>query len=156
MSPRLRSRRCWRFFEAVDALSRTPAYRTQALSRAEPIALEDHGPRGAFMGYDFHIENDVPHLIEINTNAGGAALNDLLLKSQRACCEEIERTLGQPMGDSFESKIVRMFEAEWQSQLGALPLRRIAIVDDEPLAQFLYPEFVLFERLGLLAPGMTW
>ena len=50
---------------------------------------------GVFMGYDFHLAADGPKLIEINTNAGGAFLNALLAKAQRACCAEIEVALSK-------------------------------------------------------------
>jgi uncharacterized circularly permuted ATP-grasp superfamily protein len=48
-----------------------------------------------------------------------------------------------------------MFQAEWALQGRRATLRRIAIVDDNPKGQFLYPEFVLaqrlFERAGMKA-----
>ena len=37
---------------------------------------------GVFFGYDFHLNAQGAHLIEINTNAGGAFLNALLIASQ--------------------------------------------------------------------------
>jgi hypothetical protein len=40
-----------------------------------------------------------------------------------------------------------MFESEWRLQRKNGALRRIAIVDDQPEAQYLYPEFVLAQRL---------
>ncbi|MER9685145.1 hypothetical protein [Mesorhizobium sp. M0139] len=45
------------------------------------------------MGYDFHLDDDGPKLIEVNTNAGGAFLNALLAKAQKACCSEVDRAL---------------------------------------------------------------
>ncbi len=60
-----------------SAPSGLPEVRRQLLDGAGPIAQIDHGPAGAFMGYDFHVEGDGPRLIEINTNAGGAAINAL-------------------------------------------------------------------------------
>ena len=41
-------------------------------------------PWALFMGYDFHISEDGPKLIEVNTNAGGAFLVSAL---QRAVAE---------------------------------------------------------------------
>ena len=64
---------------AIERTVRLPNIRDQLLASASPIARIDHGPAGAFMGYDFHVEGDVPRLIEINTNAGGATINALLL-----------------------------------------------------------------------------
>jgi len=42
---------------------------------------------------------------------------------------------------------VAMFRSEWQRQRGDAPLGVIAIVDDKPEYQFLYPEFLLFREL---------
>ena len=40
-----------------------------------------------------------------------------------------------------------MFFAEWHLARGDRELRRIAIVDDNPQEQYLYPEFLLFQQL---------
>jgi hypothetical protein len=40
-----------------------------------------------------------------------------------------------------------MFRQEWELQSGNAPLNRIAIVDDRPEEQYLYPEFLLAQRL---------
>jgi hypothetical protein len=40
-----------------------------------------------------------------------------------------------------------MFREEWRAERGDVPLRRIAIVDENPREQFLYPEFALFGKL---------
>ncbi|GMP12682.1 hypothetical protein TM239_66560 [Bradyrhizobium sp. TM239] len=51
--------------------------------------------------------------------------------------------------DEFEPAVLRMFEQEWISQRGKGRPRRIAIVDDKPEAQYLYPEFLLARQLFL-------
>lgn len=130
---------------AVEAAARLPAYQDAALST--PLARRDFGPVGAFMGYDFHVTPSGPRLIEINTNAGGAWLAAFIARAQRACCPEIERALTRDADGDFESAVVAMFEAEWRRQRGAGRPRRIAIVDDGPSEQYLYPEFVLARRL---------
>ena len=84
-----------RTVHAVEAATRLPGYRDAALSWAPEIARQDFGPVGVFMGYDFHLAADGPKLIEVNTNAGGAFLNALLAKAQRACCTEVEAALGK-------------------------------------------------------------
>lgn len=132
---------------AIEAAATTGAYRSSALARANPIAQHDFGPRGAFMGYDFHLTADGPRLIEINTNAGGAFLNAVLTHAQRACCTEVERGLARRALEGFETDVVDMFKAEWRSQRGDAELRRIAIVDTDPAAQYLLPEFVLAQTL---------
>lgn len=137
----------------VEAAARLPAYRDVALSWAPEIARFDASPRGAFMGYDFHLTPEGPKLIEVNTNAGGAILNALLAKAQRACCPEIERAFRLPLVAEFDAALIGMFKSEWELQRGRTPLARIAIVDDAPEEQYLYPEFLLaveaFRRQGI-------
>jgi hypothetical protein len=111
------------------------------------IAKRNRGPRGAFMGYDFHLTPDGPKLIEINTNAGGAFLNAFLARAQIACCREVESGLAGAPIEAFDDAVLAMFESEWLAHGRNTRLRRSAIVDDGPQAQFLYPEFVLAQRL---------
>src|SRR5665213_177323 len=131
--------------EAIEATCGLPDYRRTVLARAPEIAQRDHGPAGVFMGYDFHLDEDGPKLIEVNTNAGGAFLNALLARAQRACCDEMEPALAKT--DAFEADVVGMFHAEWQRQRGDGFAARIAIVEDRPEQQYLYPEFVLARQL---------
>jgi hypothetical protein len=132
---------------AIEAAERLPAYQQAALAWAPEIARHDFGPRGAFMGYDFHLGTDGPRLIEINTNAGGAFLNALLAKAQQGCCPEVELAFARSEAGGFEAAVAGMFRREWQLQRGAGTPARIAIVDDAPEEQFLYPEFLLARRL---------
>lgn len=132
---------------AIEAAARLPQYQQAAFSWAPAIARMDHGPLGALMGYDFHLTPDGPKLIEINTNAGGAFLNAFLAQAQIACCAEVEQGLARQSLAQFESRAIEMFEAEWKRQGRTGALRRIAIVDDAPQDQYLYPEFVLAKRL---------
>lgn len=141
---------------AVTALERTlslPAWAAHALPAASAIAQVDHGPVGVFMGYDFHLTPTGPQLIEINTNAGGAMLNAVLLQAQAACCDLMDATV-QPYRDisTLEDDFVAMFQAEWALFLQAQgqaprPLRNMAIVDEAPDRQYLAPEFALFAQL---------
>ncbi|MES2255576.1 MAG: hypothetical protein V4559_11100 [Pseudomonadota bacterium] len=133
---------------AIEEAARLPGYREAALSWAPESALRDYGPLGALMGYDFHLTTDGPKLIEINTNAGGAFLNALLVDAQRACCSNTDAALFRSQGANFDSSITAMFQNEWRLQRkGVGVLRRIAIVDDRPEEQYLYPEFILAQRL---------
>jgi glutathione synthase/RimK-type ligase-like ATP-grasp enzyme len=135
-----------RTVRAIEAASRQPGYREAALSWAPEIARRDFGPLGAFMGYDFHLADDGPKLIEVNTNAGGAFLNAALASAQRACCAEIEAGLAKSEKGHFESAVLRMFQSEWTLQRKKGALNRIAIIDDLPEEQYLYPEFLLAQR----------
>ena len=145
--------------QAVATLERVIAlapYQQTALARAPAVAQHAFGPKGVFMGYDFHLSAQGPRLIEVNTNAGGAMLNTILARANQACCEAVEwafqpnASLGQ-----LEDIFLAMFRAEWRSQRGEQPLRSVAIVDDQPGQQYLAPEFELFrhmfERRGLHA-----
>jgi hypothetical protein len=136
-----------RIVEAIEAASRLPEYRRSVLGWAPAIAAQDHGPAGAFMGYDFHLGDGGPKLIEVNTNAGGAFLNAMLARAQRACCAEVEASFDLRATDDFEAAAIEMFRGEWQSQRGATELRRVAIVDERPAEQYLFPEFVLARQL---------
>ena len=139
--------------QAIERVARLGAYRDQVLSAAPAIAHHDFGPRGVFMGYDFHLTPAGPKLIEINTNAGGAFLNAALLTAQRACCREMERGSLLPVGEDFETAIAAMFRNEWRLQGRTAPLQNIALVDQAPDRQYLYPDFVLakamLERQGI-------
>jgi hypothetical protein len=135
-----------RIVRAIEAATKLPGYQRAALSWAPEMAQHDFGPRGVFMGFDFHVTAAGPRLIEVNTNAGGAFLNALLADAQRACCAEIEAAFGKISNASFESAVLRMFQNEFRLQRQVGALSRIAIVDDRPEEQYLYPEFVLAQR----------
>lgn len=136
-----------RIVEAVEAAARLPGYRSAALSWAPPIAKRDFGPAGAFMGYDFHLASPGPQLIEVNTNAGGAFLNAALARAQRACCAEAAALFEPDSPEIFAAKVSQMFVAEWRRQGRPGYPRTIAIVDDAPEQQHLYPEFQLARAL---------
>lgn len=138
---------------AIEAVAAMPAYREAVLARAPEIAQQDRGPIGAFMGYDFHLDGEEPRLIEINTNAGGAFLNALLARAQLACCGEVAAGLEMLEADDFAADVVAMFRAEWRRGRGDRAMPRVAIVDDRPSEQYLFPEFVLARQM-LLGAGI--
>jgi hypothetical protein len=144
-----------RIAQAIEAVAERPAYQAAALGWAPAIARTDTGPRGAFMGYDFHLTPAGPKLIEVNTNAGGAFLNALLAQAQVACCPEVDALTHLHPLARFEDAVWSMFQAEWRRQGREGDPAVIAIVDDAPEAQYLYPEFLLakalFERRGAKA-----
>ncbi len=135
--------------QAIESVVALPAYQEQVLATAPPIARLGHnGPLGAFFGYDFHLNQGHLGLIEINTNAGGAMLNAVLARAQRACCTVMEAM--EPSVASvkaFEQHIIGMFHNEWRLAGRTRPLASIAIVDESPETQYLYPEFLLFQQL---------
>jgi hypothetical protein len=134
---------------AVESVVAMPAYRQRVLAHAPDIAQHDPGgARGVFFGYDFHPRGDRLGLIEINTNAGGAMLNAAMARAHRVCCTD-DRLLERAVvsGAVFEDAILAMFQSEWTLSGRGRPLNRIAIVDLAPTEQYLYPEFLLFQRL---------
>jgi glutathione synthase/RimK-type ligase-like ATP-grasp enzyme len=147
--------RCPHLFAAVPVfVSELQLQQMQAVIAAvEEVvgAPEPHSALGVFYGYDFHLNEQGAHLIEINTNAGGAFLNALLINSQR------EASLyGTAVAEeNLEQVFIEMFRNEWYLERGDAPLKTIAIVDEQPESQFLYPEFLLaqkmFERVGIAA-----
>lgn len=133
---------------AVESVVAMPEYRAEVLASAPAIARHDPGARGVFFGYDFHLRGGTLGLIEINTNAGGAMLNVILAKAQRACCAAMEGLVpGAQAIAGYERRIVDMFRTEWRLSGRGSTLVRIAIVDEAPGQQHLYPEFLLFQRL---------
>lgn len=137
-----------RVIEAIESVVATPAYRELVLAGAPDIARHSPGARGVFFGYDFHVAAGSFGLIEVNTNAGGAMLNAILGRAHRACCLPVERLGPSTAGaEAFERAILDMFHAEWRRAGRTRELQTIAIVDENPAGQYLYPEFLLFRRL---------
>ena len=133
---------------ALESVMDLPAYREEVLSRSDPIARHPTRAQSVFMGYDFHVHAGGMGLIEVNTNAGGALLNALLARAQRACCAEIEPLVPTgPQVDALEAAFVAMFQNEWRLCQPARALQTVAIVDAAPAQQYLYPEFLLFQTL---------
>jgi hypothetical protein len=133
---------------AVEIAVQTDGYRQEISQWAPAAASRDPGALGVFFGYDFHLGPEGPRLIEINTNAGGALFNTYLAQAQQACCPEIEeRLVGSAEPAAAKDAFVDMFRTEWHLQAPGRDLRSVAIIDDAPLEQPMYPEFVLFQRL---------
>jgi hypothetical protein len=133
--------------EAVESVVRLETYRGAVVARAPPIARMPQPAQGAFLGFDFHLTPAGPRLVEINTNAGGAFLNAAARDAQRACCPSAEKYFDDSSTRSLEDELFRMLLREWRLARGERPLRSIAIVDDNPREQYLYPEFLLARRM---------
>ena len=139
--------------QAIESVIAMPSYQAAVLAQAPAIAQHHQGTvKGVFYGYDFHLHGDQLGLIEINTNAGGAMLNAILARAQRACCEVMDDIVhDRATAQRFEDEIVAMFRQEWDLAQAVLApgrkLRTIAIVDEAPEQQYLYPEFLLFQKM---------
>lgn len=137
---KLMSERCPHLFADIFVIispSQLEQMKNIIASVEEVIAKPDQGSaHGVFYGYDFHVNDEGAHLIEINTNAGGAFLNALLIKSQTEFKDK-----------NLEQVFVSMFKNEWRLCNGDRPLKTIVILDEDPKSQFLYPEFLLAQKL---------
>jgi len=111
---------------AVERIAALPCYQDLALSHATPVARHAWGPRGACMGYDFHISKNGAQLIEINTNAGGLMLNVALASAHNACGHPLNLS-AKDNGESFPSSLMDMFTAEWHLQRGESPWGHVLI-----------------------------
>jgi len=80
------------------------------------------------MGYDFHLTDDGPKLIEINNNAGGLFQHGVWLPQPE----------WSVWSSSLPARLLAMFPAQW---------RTIAIVDEDVTTQPMYPEMQAFAQL---------
>ena len=138
--------------KAIEAAVRLPRYQREVLSRAETDSTGGQTyTRGLLMGYDFHITPDGPRLIEINTNAGGAFLVEALQRAvgikNAGCCEM------RPASSSDGRLLARMFIEEWRRAGRLGQPGTLAIVDETPEDQYLYPDMLLAREL-LVAQGI--
>ena len=130
----------------------SPAFARHVGDHSTQVASPARDPTGALLGFDFHLGSVDPQLIEINTNPGGLLVNLELARALTACCEQVSAPLEQLASgaialDDLTTHVVGHFAAEWKRARGDARLETIAIVDDDPHGQFLYPEFVLYQRL---------
>jgi len=131
--------------KAIEHVIALAAYRTAVLAWAPQIASFDPGSPGGLLGLDFHLGPDGPRLIEINTNPGGALLNALLGRAQRACIPGL--TTAPTDAGLMDQAVLASLLMEWQLQRGSLLPHLVAIVDEAPTRQYLYPEFVMYREL---------
>jgi hypothetical protein len=104
------------------------------------------------LGFDFHLGGPTAQLIEINTNPGGLLVSLELALAATADCECLAAPLSQLASagiglDELGGRVAAGFSEAWQRARGVVPMRTLAIVDDDPTAQYLYPEFLLYQKL---------
>jgi hypothetical protein len=128
---------------AVEQVVATPVYRDAVRAWAPDIAAFDPGSPGGLLGFDFHLGPDGPRLIEINTNPGGVLVNALLVEAQQLC---LPRLSAPAVGVAdIGNAALDVLLAEWDAQAPAGRKGLVAIVDEAPAQQYLYPEFLLFQ-----------
>jgi len=130
---------------AIESVIAMPAYQQRVLAYAPEAAQFIPKAHGVFFGYDFHLSPRGSQLIEINSDAGGALLNAILVRAQTACYEP--GAINVTAAANPEQLFMTMFVEEWHAEHGQQPLHSIAIVDENPQAQFMLPEFLLFKKL---------
>ncbi len=120
----------------------------ESIRHSAPVAAQTMPANpGLWLGFDFHLGPNGPQLIEINTNPGGLLLNLVLLRAQRACCPDAETLLAQAPPPSIdEVSVLAMVRQEWQESGHVGQPGFVALVDDDPITQYLYPEFLLFQH----------
>lgn len=128
---------------AIEAVAAAPGYREAVRAWAPDIAAFDPGSPGGLLGFDFHLGPDGPRLIEINTNPGGVMINALLVKAQQLCLPSLSAP-AVGVAD-VEDAALDVLLAEWDAQKPAGREGVVAIVDEAPAQQYLYPEFLLFQ-----------
>ena len=137
-----------RVIGAVEAVVATAHFRQAALSWTPEIARFDPGSPGGLLGFDFHLALAGPQLIEINTNPGGALLNAVMGRAHRSCCADVAGLSMAPMeAAAIEDALFADFMTEWRLQGKDAAPKSIAIVDETPEQQYLYPEFLLYRQL---------
>lgn len=132
---------------AIHRIAALPGWQAQALAEAPASASFDPGHPGVLYGYDFHLGSERPQLIEINSNAGGALISTALLSAQNSCCRELHGVVPAQEAQAAEQAILASFQREWRLVRGEQALKRIAIVDESPQQQYLFPEFLRFVEL---------
>lgn len=118
---------------AIEDVVRLSGYvdTVQERSSLLPAARPQRQTQGVFMGYDFHITEDGPRLIEINSNAGGAFIVDRI--------EHVVRGSSH----AFSTSLRNMFQAEWTAADRKTALKTIAIIDENPSEQYHFPDMCL-------------
>ncbi len=134
--------------DAIEALTHLQPYQHSVLARAG-ITLPVQKTHGLILGYDFHLSDEGPRLIEVNTNAGGAFIVSKLLRavgSDFTCCYESNIYGAKSDQQSIDAFLVSMFGHEFKLG-GGTALKTLAIIDEDPAEQYLYPDMLIAKSL---------
>lgn len=116
------------FTKDMQAFILNPSY--QATGSSLAASRKNPSYESVLMGYDFHIQDGLPQLIEINNNAGG-----LYLKADKSWLPQPDLGLASK---HIGQRILEMFEPNWQT---------IVIMDEKPQEQFMYGEMQAYAQL---------
>ena len=123
---------------AINHLSDLALYQDDSASIIPAIAKQSCSQHAVMMGYDFHLTQTVPQLIEVNTNAGGLWLACLAGNLQLT---SFPNRLAQRVVMTF----MQTYCAFYQNPQATL--RHLVIIDDNPAEQFLFAEMQQFANL---------
>ncbi len=123
-----------RFARTIYALKKNSVYlKSMAANLPETARVNPENP-SLLMGYDFHLTNDGPKLIEINNNAGG------LFQEGSGWIPQYPNPEAH---GTVQDRVARMIPEHW---------KHIAIMDESIMEQFMLPEMqayaALFESHG--------
>lgn len=127
-----------RLVQLLNQLSENSAYQALLNQQFSTTCAVNHGHAAVMMGYDFHLTPTAPKLIEVNTNAGGLWFAQ---RCYQADATHFSNRLGQKLLQTFFNEY-----ALFSNTPQARP-KFIAIVDENPQTQFLYPEMLIFSQL---------
>lgn len=122
----------------LHRLSKNPLYQNQLQNLLPMSAHFDPGHDAVMMGYDFHLTEAGPKLIEVNTNAGGIWYASLCYDS---AAEAFSERLGSKLLNTFCADY-----AHFRNGPATCP-ETIVILDEKPDEQPLYSEMLAFAAL---------
>lgn len=125
------------FVRASFSLRESTEYQQFLAPEIARRGLKDPFNKSILMSYDFHLDlSGTLKLIEINTNAGFLAMGYEMYRS---------RKIPLPIPDFKMEEIRENILSELHFQKKSISAPRVVIIDQEPLGQKLYFEFLLFQ-----------
>lgn len=127
-----------RLVRLLHKLSENNAYQALLEDSLPTTAKLNPKHHAVMMGYDFHLSEFGPKLIEVNTNAGGAWYAYLC---------------AQPLASGFAGRTANRLLASFLTEYALFKQDKgtrpdsIVILDSLPETQFLYPEMLVFADL---------
>ncbi len=130
--PRHDLRQMLRLVRLLFHMSQSKTYRELVFPDLPEVARFDPGHAALMMGYDFHLTEQGPRLIEVNTNAGGAYI--AWLSEQQT-----NRPSAIPLSHRFQTRLLQSYLQEWHDFSGGeRPLKNVLVMDEDPEQQPLY------------------
>ncbi|MGR8942260.1 MAG: hypothetical protein ACU83P_11795, partial [Gammaproteobacteria bacterium] len=127
-----------RVVRILHKLSGNRSYRSFLKNELPESAQADPGYFSVLMGYDFHLSESGPKLIEVNTDAGGIWYAGMCFKAPKA--EFPERLQQRLLNSFFEEFALFSKNSKKRPQL-------VAILDEQPEQQPLYKEMRVFATM---------